>query len=210
MSSRILLVGLTHLPGVFLFKITIEKRYYPEAILGLGALITSLFVPPLMDTIAFFQWHSYSFLRFYHFDEVIEYRQGYETWKDLYVLLFLKYILTQEKGKVTCLFLWCRFGMTPGNWHRLDNVFAITTFSILFSFLCQIRDPTLHSSLRWIGLLVGLVCQEKGPWQRIFSNLFISYTWMFLSVCHTEEVNTPPILQFPWQLSRLGLVPWHM
>eukprot|EP00698_Gefionella_okellyi_P006237 TRINITY_DN15631_c0_g1_i1.p1 TRINITY_DN15631_c0_g1~~TRINITY_DN15631_c0_g1_i1.p1 ORF type:complete len:239 (-),score=16.80 TRINITY_DN15631_c0_g1_i1:235-951(-) len=61
------------------------------------------------------------------------------------------------------------FCMTPGNWHRLDNVFSILSFQSLAMWLMDIRSPKQEEFLRWFFLVITLWCQEKGPWRLEFT-----------------------------------------
>ena len=68
-------------------------------------------------------------------------------------------------------------GMNGGNWHRLDNVFAIASFVALVPLLMGRvgggggggggdRGPTRDEvdAVRWGGLFLGLFFQELNPW----------------------------------------------
>ena len=61
-------------------------------------------------------------------------------------------------------------GMNAGNWHRLDNVFAIISFVALVPLLMgragSPGGPTRDEvdALRWSALFVGLFFQELNPW----------------------------------------------
>eukprot|EP01126_Amoeba_proteus_P016654 TRINITY_DN1777_c0_g1_i7.p1 TRINITY_DN1777_c0_g1~~TRINITY_DN1777_c0_g1_i7.p1 ORF type:complete len:139 (-),score=18.11 TRINITY_DN1777_c0_g1_i7:295-711(-) len=64
---------------------------------------------------------------------------------------------------------WKRFfGMTPGNWHRLDTVCSILVFQFLALRFTGIRDPSTREGVRWMLLMVCLWCQEKSPWEVIW------------------------------------------
>lgn len=58
--------------------------------------------------------------------------------------------------------------MTPGNWHRLDNVCAILSFQLLAVHFADIKDVDYRGGLRWALLLLALWCQEKAPWQILY------------------------------------------
>ena len=61
-------------------------------------------------------------------------------------------------------------GMTGGNWHRLDNIFAFVSFAALVPLLMgdagapggPTRDEV--DFVRWATLFVGLFFQELNPW----------------------------------------------
>lgn len=54
--------------------------------------------------------------------------------------------------------------MTPGNWHRLDNVCAILTFQVLAIDYARFQHNNTKEGVRWALLMLCLWCQEKGPW----------------------------------------------
>mmetsp|Transcript_27319 Transcript_27319/g.81950 ORF Transcript_27319/g.81950 Transcript_27319/m.81950 type:complete len:276 (+) Transcript_27319:255-1082(+) len=60
------------------------------------------------------------------------------------------------------------FGMNAGNWHRLDNVFAVVSSVALVPLLMgrEGAGPTREEleGLRWTALFVGLFFQELNPW----------------------------------------------
>lgn len=55
--------------------------------------------------------------------------------------------------------------MTPGNWHRLDNIYAILSFQFIALYYSVVQKKENRESLRWLFLLITLWCQERGPWQ---------------------------------------------
>eukprot|EP00013_Stygamoeba_regulata_P013912 CAMPEP_0177669082 /NCGR_PEP_ID=MMETSP0447-20121125/23208_1 /TAXON_ID=0 /ORGANISM="Stygamoeba regulata, Strain BSH-02190019" /LENGTH=208 /DNA_ID=CAMNT_0019175839 /DNA_START=15 /DNA_END=641 /DNA_ORIENTATION=+ len=55
-------------------------------------------------------------------------------------------------------------GMSAGQWHRLDNVFALLTFNGLVLNLLDVEDPKELELYRWICVCVVTWCQEAGPW----------------------------------------------
>ncbi|KNC46015.1 uncharacterized protein AMSG_00133 [Thecamonas trahens ATCC 50062] len=65
------------------------------------------------------------------------------------------------------------FGLSPGQWHRLDNVFAISAFQVLFTLLLFPRRMRVARRDAWTwGLFCWtLVCQEAGPWDITFTIL---------------------------------------
>eukprot|EP01090_Pellita_catalonica_P020349 TRINITY_DN7238_c0_g1_i1.p1 TRINITY_DN7238_c0_g1~~TRINITY_DN7238_c0_g1_i1.p1 ORF type:complete len:219 (-),score=11.90 TRINITY_DN7238_c0_g1_i1:152-808(-) len=55
-------------------------------------------------------------------------------------------------------------GMTPGNWHRLDNVFAIIGMGSLFFHLSGERDKNTTSFFFSMLFGITLFFQEHSPW----------------------------------------------
>ena len=56
------------------------------------------------------------------------------------------------------------WGMTDGQWHRLDNVFAIMCFVSLMLFLMDNQSAKVDECLRWGFVVLVTWAQEKGPW----------------------------------------------
>ncbi|KAJ1455980.1 hypothetical protein M885DRAFT_518884 [Pelagophyceae sp. CCMP2097] len=60
------------------------------------------------------------------------------------------------------------FGMTAGNWHRLDNVFAIVSMNALVPLLLgpasDDKKRQLEDAFRWSSLVIALFFQELNPW----------------------------------------------
>lgn len=54
--------------------------------------------------------------------------------------------------------------MNAGNWHRLDNVFAILLAQSLFLHFANFDGVFYNDILRWVSLCVCLYFQELSPW----------------------------------------------
>lgn len=55
-------------------------------------------------------------------------------------------------------------------WHRLDNVFAITTFCLaILHFFGAIFENS--SAIKWFSLLFIIIVQEKDPWNVFYTAL---------------------------------------
>ena len=61
--------------------------------------------------------------------------------------------------------------MNAGNWHRLDNIFAIGSFVAIMYHIADFHTPKQKELARWGIMMFILVCQERGPWELI--NLLI-------------------------------------
>lgn len=77
---------------------------------------------------------------------------------------------------MSCSFMYhtCQaFGVTlflnELQWHRLDNIGAISTFSMMFTYLSAIEDPRLDFFVKFSGLIVAIVSQEHSPWDITFT-----------------------------------------
>jgi hypothetical protein len=57
--------------------------------------------------------------------------------------------------------------MTPGNWHRLDNICGILSFQFVALYYSAVTRPE-REPLRWALLLFTLWCQERGPWRVVY------------------------------------------
>jgi Protein of unknown function (DUF3522) len=69
-------------------------------------------------------------------------------------------------------------GMTDGQWHRLDNVFAILSIQYLCVFLSDLAEWK-HG----VGLLCMAFtfwCQEIGPWKLVYTMLPVTFPLVFL------------------------------
>lgn len=58
-------------------------------------------------------------------------------------------------------------GMNAGNWHRLDNVFAILSFMAILYHIADFSTSKQKELARWGMLSIVLYCQERGPWQLV-------------------------------------------
>lgn len=57
------------------------------------------------------------------------------------------------------------WGMNPGQWHRLDNVFAIESLNSLVLSWMDLDMGALRDSLRWGSMALTICFQELGPWK---------------------------------------------
>ena len=57
------------------------------------------------------------------------------------------------------------WGMNPGQWHRLDNVFAIESLNSLVLTWMDLDAGPLRDALRWGSMVLTVAFQELGPWQ---------------------------------------------
>ena len=57
-------------------------------------------------------------------------------------------------------------GLNPGQWHRLDQLFALLSFAALCEHVAQTRrmSPSAAGAATWGLAALVLVLQERGPW----------------------------------------------
>lgn len=126
-------------------------------------------------------------------------------------------------------------GMNHGQWHRLDNIFVICSLQNLLFFLCfstcvsHIRQNTQDESaanmmryiasdekfislqkswlefMRWASNAMVIFCQEKGPWNELYTILPIL---LVLIYCFYHLYRTPYRYKPRYNVKRLsyGLV----
>jgi len=59
--------------------------------------------------------------------------------------------------------------LTELQWHRLDNIGALLCFAVFFIYLCNIRNPALNATVKFLSTLLVLICQEKAPWEEVYT-----------------------------------------
>eukprot|EP00906_Rhabdomonas_costata_P019340 RCo028264 len=59
--------------------------------------------------------------------------------------------------------------LTEVQWHRLDNVMAISSFMCWFVYLCDFTDRRARDACRFAVMAVVLVLQEGAPWDERFT-----------------------------------------
>lgn len=57
-----------------------------------------------------------------------------------------------------------RLFLTELQWHRLDNIAALSCFSCHFVYLCNFRSVVADRALKYALFFVGMVSQEADPW----------------------------------------------
>ena len=66
-------------------------------------------------------------------------------------------------------------------WHRLDNVFAITTFCLaILHFFGAIFENS--SAIKWSALLFIIIVQEKDPWN-VFYTALPCIVFTIIAIC---------------------------
>ena len=82
-------------------------------------------------------------------------------------------------------------GMNAGNWHRLDNIFAIVTpVAVVPLLMGRARTPQHQRDIdfvRWSSLFIGLFFQELNPWNVLCTITpvilaFLYYLWWWNTV----------------------------
>ena len=70
-------------------------------------------------------------------------------------------------------------------WHRLDNIGSIECFCMLMVYLMDNQNPELDIQLNMAGLFLALICQEKAPWQIIYTifPIFCYMTCLCITIC---------------------------
>eukprot|EP00462_Mataza_sp_D1_P008791 CAMPEP_0175163842 /NCGR_PEP_ID=MMETSP0087-20121206/26019_1 /TAXON_ID=136419 /ORGANISM="Unknown Unknown, Strain D1" /LENGTH=187 /DNA_ID=CAMNT_0016452681 /DNA_START=1 /DNA_END=564 /DNA_ORIENTATION=- len=64
-----------------------------------------------------------------------------------------------------------RYYMNPGQWHRLDNIGAITCFATVFIYLMANQSKQVDDTLKFVSLWVITIMQEKAPWDILYTVL---------------------------------------
>ena len=95
-------------------------------------------------------------------------------------------------------------GLDDGRWHVLDNVFAILSLQLLCVHLSVLSAP-LEEMLRWGGLLITLVFQQRNPWDLTNTILpIVPYAVLFFV---RLLVARPPLQKRAFSLGVLCMVP---
>eukprot|EP01127_Copromyxa_protea_P000679 TRINITY_DN10583_c0_g1_i1.p1 TRINITY_DN10583_c0_g1~~TRINITY_DN10583_c0_g1_i1.p1 ORF type:complete len:208 (-),score=13.48 TRINITY_DN10583_c0_g1_i1:33-623(-) len=99
------------------------------------------------------------------------------------------------------------FGMTPGNWHRIDNICAILTFQVLAVDYARIKYSNVREGVRWALLMICLWCQEKGPWDVVYTIIPIVFSFIVMLFNWFFVLKTiPPVGPRFWMGTSFGLV----
>lgn len=92
-----------------------------------------------------------------------------------------------------CQALGVRMFLTELQWHRIDNIFAIAGLGQVFIYAANFSDPTLEFSLKSSALLVGIIAQERDPWNVLYTVVPIGF-----------YASIPIIGAFTWNRRVLG------
>ncbi|ETO23502.1 hypothetical protein RFI_13680 [Reticulomyxa filosa] len=61
------------------------------------------------------------------------------------------------------------FGLHEGEWHKLDNIAAISCCNVLFIYLCNLSSPHVRYLWGLIQLGIVVVLQTHSPWDLLFT-----------------------------------------
>ena len=62
----------------------------------------------------------------------------------------------------------CNIFLDELQWHRLDNIFAITSFGLVLLHTCGVIVDD-DDKLKWVVFLISMVIQEKEPFNAIYT-----------------------------------------
>eukprot|EP01133_Synstelium_polycarpum_P008409 gene8409-9890_t len=82
-------------------------------------------------------------------------------------------------------------GMSAGQWHRLDNIFTILAFQALMFFLMEHNHPQIVDLLRWSFLVVTIYCQERAPWNIMYTIIPIGASLFLLIATFVYKRKVP-------------------
>eukprot|EP01084_Bolivina_argentea_P018752 34891_1 len=78
------------------------------------------------------------------------------------------------------------FILHEGSWHRLDNVGAITSYSLLMIYLIDMSHyPNLRACFELVTFGIVLITQEKAPWKLINTLMPIGFWSSIALIRHT-------------------------
>lgn len=69
----------------------------------------------------------------------------------------------------TCQSFQTRIFLSELQWHRLDNIGALVSFSIFWTYMACIRDPVVEAYVKYACVFIALLAQEKDPWNEIYT-----------------------------------------
>ena len=98
------------------------------------------------------------------------------------------------------------FILHEGNWHRLDNVGAITSFTLLMIYLMDISHyPRLRAFFELFQFGITLLIQERAPWN-LENTLIPILFWLIACVlkhigCYLIYGMTP---NYQWRTFKIG------
>eukprot|EP01061_Rhynchopus_euleeides_P041776 TRINITY_DN73040_c0_g1_i1.p1 TRINITY_DN73040_c0_g1~~TRINITY_DN73040_c0_g1_i1.p1 ORF type:complete len:243 (+),score=71.03 TRINITY_DN73040_c0_g1_i1:62-730(+) len=90
-------------------------------------------------------------------------------------------------------------GMTDGQWHRLDNVFAIMSFVSLMLFLMDNKNRAFDDFLRWGFIVLVTWAQERGPWILFYTVAPVVLAALLCLGKYVVTLSLPTYLKLPEQ-----------
>jgi hypothetical protein len=69
----------------------------------------------------------------------------------------------------TCQSFNTRLFLTELQWHRLDNIGALSSFGIFWTYMACIRDPVVDAYVKYACVFVALLAQERDPWNEMYT-----------------------------------------
>eukprot|EP01128_Nolandella_sp_AFSM9_P012856 TRINITY_DN9696_c0_g1_i1.p1 TRINITY_DN9696_c0_g1~~TRINITY_DN9696_c0_g1_i1.p1 ORF type:complete len:209 (+),score=25.68 TRINITY_DN9696_c0_g1_i1:42-668(+) len=84
-------------------------------------------------------------------------------------------------------------GMTGGQWHRIDTVCSILNFQLISLYFADFKDKNIEGAIRWGLLLFALICQEKSPWEVIYTIIPIVAAVLVMVIKLSLERRAPVV-----------------
>ena len=91
--------------------------------------------------------------------------------------------------------------LTELQWHRLDNIGAISCFGLIFIHFCCFKRPEVDLGMKYFSLLLAILCQERYPWRIEFTVVPIAFFIAMPLVVHGLYHRARP----PWDMKELAV-----
>lgn len=69
----------------------------------------------------------------------------------------------------TCQSFDTRIFLSELQWHRLDNIGALSSFGIFWTYMACIKDPVVEAYVKYACVFITLLAQEKDPWNEFYT-----------------------------------------
>lgn len=102
-----------------------------------------------------------------------------------------------------CQALHGSFFLTELQWHRLDNIAALSVFGILFTYLADFQDPIVAEYVKFSTFILSMFAQEKSPWEEVYT-IVPFVTWLTIPfINHIFFLRRLP--RYDWKNFILGM-----
>jgi hypothetical protein len=93
----------------------------------------------------------------------------------------------------TCQSFDTRIFLTELQWHRLDNIGALCSFAVFWTYMACIKDPVVDAYIKYACVFIALLAQEKDPWNEIYTFIPIVLFSLIPVVSHVFIHQRAPV-----------------
>lgn len=122
-------------------------------------------------------------------------------WRWMYEAIVSCFMMLTSFCYHTCQAFHTSFFLEEIQWHRLDNLTALTCFGMLFTHMANFKEPIVSEAVKYSTLMIAILCQEKDPWNEKYTFIPVALFLMLPVVSHVASKKLP---FYDWKSFAIG------